>query len=59
MIAFATGSVAFILSLIPVPSWVPVVAIAISGMQSFATASVAALILGGTHGAVWMRGQLE
>jgi hypothetical protein len=48
-----------LLSVIPAPSWVPVVALALAlgGMQSFATASVAALILGGTHSAVWMRGE--
>lgn len=57
MIALAISSVAFLLSLIPAPSWVPVVAIAIGGMQSFATASVAALILGGAHSAVWMIGE--
>lgn len=59
LIAFATGSVAFMMSLISAPSWVPVVAIAIGGMHAFATASVAALVLGSTRGVVWMVRQVK
>ena len=48
---FISSMVAFMMSFIPAPSWAP--AVAIGGMHAFATASVAALILGGTHVAVW------
>ena len=52
ILAFASGTVAFIMSFVPAPSWAP--AVAVGGMLAFATASVAALVIGGTHSAIWM-----
>lgn len=52
IIVFASGIVAFSMSLLPAPSWAP--AVAIGGMHAFATAGVTTLILGGTRSAVWV-----
>jgi hypothetical protein len=50
VLAFVSGIVAFSISLLPAPSWAPVVAI--GGMHAFATAGVTALILGAARSAV-------
>ncbi len=57
IVAFASSIVAVVMPLIPAPSWAPIVAI--GGMHAFATASVAALILGSTHSGVWVIRQVE
>jgi len=51
ILAFVSGMIAFIMSVIPAPSWAP--AVAIGGMHAFATASVSTVIFGGTRSAVW------
>lgn len=48
---FVSSIVGFMIPFISAPSWAP--AVAIGGMHAFATAGVAALIIGGSHGAVW------
>jgi|APHM01.1.fsa_nt_gi hypothetical protein len=57
LIGLALGGVGIAMTLIPAPSWAPVVAI--GGMHAFVTASAAALILGATHSAVWTMRQRE
>jgi hypothetical protein len=56
VLAFASGIVAFSISLLPAPSWAPVVAI--GGMHAFATAGVTALILGAARSAVCLIRQI-